>query len=326
MAQLLASRQRADRTRVPALASAFEHDDACRAVLAPLLDSPWLEAVAAERDGELVGYLAGERQLQPGNSLAARWIEPHSFVIPFPGHAVAPGEDPVAVHRVLYAELAARLVAGGFFFHTVHIPAADPALQEAWVALGFGRKTTAAVRDTGPVGAAALPAGIAVHQAGPEDIEVVMALEHTLDLHHVASPIFWPDLPETYAAGREYQAGLLADAANAHFVAYRDGHPLGMQTFMAPGFLSPLLVAEKMVYLFQGVVEPGLRGEGLGSALLDHSMGWARAQGYQHCSLHFASANPSGAPFWLGHGFVPVEYTMTRRVDERVAWANGHHP
>ena len=51
-------------------------------------------------------------------------------------------------------------------------------------------------------------------------------------------------------------------------------------------------------------------------------MEWAATNGYHTCTLHFASQNPSGGPFWLGHGFVPIEYTMERRVDERVAWAN----
>jgi hypothetical protein len=51
-------------------------------------------------------------------------------------------------------------------------------------------------------------------------------------------------------------------------------------------------------------------------------MAWARKQGHRWCTLHFASGNPSGAPFWLGHGFIPVEYTMSRHLDERVAYAN----
>ena len=46
-----------------------------------------------------------------------------------------------------------------------------------------------------------------------------------------------------------------------------------------------------------------------------------REQGYANCCLHFASDNPSGAPYWLGQGFVPVEHTMVRRIDERIAWA-----
>ncbi|MEX2080946.1 MAG: GNAT family N-acetyltransferase, partial [Dehalococcoidia bacterium] len=75
--------------------------------------------------------------------------------------------------------------------------------------------------------------------------------------------------------------------------------------------------------LLNGVIEPHARGGGIGKALLSHSKAWAREQGYSWCVLHFASANPSGGPFWLGQGFIPCEYTMVRRIDDRVAWARG---
>jgi hypothetical protein len=52
-------------------------------------------------------------------------------------------------------------------------------------------------------------------------------------------------------------------------------------------------------------------------------MAWASGAGYTTCTLHFASENYSGGPFWLKHAFVPVEHTMERRVDERIAWGRG---
>jgi GNAT superfamily N-acetyltransferase len=135
--------------------------------------------------------------------------------------------------------------------------------------------------------------------------------------------MFWPLLNEPQAAAREHTKGLLDNPANAHFIVYADGKPAGMQTFMRPGFTPPVMDFEHDVYLFEGVVEAKARSGGVGTALLAHSMKWAQEQGYSQCTLHFASGNPSGAPFWLGHGFVPIEYTMVRHVDERVAWANG---
>lgn len=123
-------------------------------------------------------------------------------------------------------------------------------------------------------------------------------------------------------AGPSVVGELLRDPDNAHFIAYRDGKPCGIQTFIPPTFLSPILVRERMIYLFHGVVAPDLRGGGIGSLLLEHAMGWAREKGHQHCALHFGSPNLSGSRFWLGHGFVPVEQTFVRHVDERIAWSN----
>lgn len=212
-------------------------------------------------------------------------------------------------------------VRNGFFVHMTHITPGDAATQEAWVALGFGRGNTCAVRDTAPV-EDAVATNIEIHQAGPEDLSVVMGLNDSLYMYHSQSPIFWPFLQEPQPAEREYQRSILSDSANAHFIAYDGGRPIGMQTFMRPGFIPETVEPGGNVYLYQGVVETDVRGGGVGTALLAHSMEWARAQGDQMCTLHFASANPSGAPFWLGHGFVPAEYAMIRHVDERVAWAS----
>jgi GNAT superfamily N-acetyltransferase len=321
-AALLAARQKRERVRLPVLASAFESPIACAQLLDPLLRSSRSMGVVALMGGEIVGFLFGEKMTLAPTDFAAMFFAPHSISMPLHGHAVAEGADATVVYRALYGELAARWVRNGFFVHMSHITPGDAALQEAWVALGFGRGNTCAVRDTSPV-MGATPAKIEIHQASPEDLGVVMGLNDALYAFHSESPIFWPFLEEPKAAEREYQRSILADPSNAHFVAYEGGEPVGMQTFMRPGFTPEIVEQQGNVYLYQGIVEKGARSGGIGTALLSHSMEWARSEGLDKCTLHFASANPSGAPFWLGHGFAPVEYAMMRHVDERVAWANG---
>jgi GNAT superfamily N-acetyltransferase len=259
--------------------------------------------------------------LLPPDAFASQFIEPHSISMPVQGHAAAAGHDTTAIYRALYSWLAERWIVDGFFVHNAHITPGDAEVQEAWVSLGFGRKLTCGVRDTGPV-ADGSSGRVEVHQASQEDIDVIVGLSQTLSRHHATSPMFWPLLAETDEATRDFLLGLLADPTNAHFVAYEDGRPIGMDTFMGPGFIPSIVELDRNVYLFEGVVEPDARSGGIGKALLEHSMAWAREQGYQLCTLHFASGNPSGGPFWLSQGFEPVEYTMQRRVDERIAWAH----
>jgi GNAT superfamily N-acetyltransferase len=224
----------------------------------------------------------------------------------------------------MYGELAGMWARSGFFEHQVHIFAGDPAFQEAWVALGFGRTMTAAMRPVAdPVALRPVEHHADVRRASDEDLDVVMELGDTLFRFHSLSPIFWPFLNEPRAASREYQQAMLHGDENGYFVAYEGGRPVAMQTYLRDGFLPRITPQERNTYLFEGVVEPDVRGGGLGSQLLAHGLAWAKEQGDEYCTLHFASANPSGAPFWLGHGFVPVEYAMNRHVDERVAWANG---
>lgn len=321
-AVLLAARQKRYRLRLPVLAAALESPAVCARLLDSLLRSSRSMGVVALNGETLVGFLFGEKMTLAPTDFAAMFFAPHSISMPIHGHAVAEGADPMAVYRALYGELAGRWVRNGFFVHMGHITPGDAELQEAWVALGFGRGNTCAVRDTSPV-TGAVPAKVEIHQASAEDLAVVMALNDSLFAYHSQSPIFWPFLEEPKSAEREYQRSILADPSNAHFIAYEAGQPVGMQTFMRPGFTPDTVEQVGNVYLYQGVVEQDARSGGIGTALLSHSMDWARTQELDKCTLHFASANPSGAPFWLGHGFVPVEYAMTRHVDERVAWANG---
>ena len=322
-AELLAARQRRDRLVVGALSPALEQADVCEAMVATLHANSRGDGVVAEQDGRLVGLMFGERMTFAPTEFPSMFILPHSISIPVQGHAVAQGTPAFPVYRAMYTELAALWVRQGFFDHQTHIFAADAELQEAWVALGFGRTTTAAIRPTiEPVAGAQSSQGREVRRAAEEDLEVVMALGDTLFRFHSLSPIFWPFLGEPQPAARAYQRGMLSDPANGYFVAYDQERPVAMQTYVVQGFQPPIVPLEGNVYLFEGVVEPDVRGGGLGTQLLAHGLAWAKEQGHDFCTLHFASANPSGGPFWLGHGFVPVEYTMVRHVDERVAWAS----
>ena len=321
-ADLFAARHRRDRERLPMLASALATPAGASALLAKAGASPRAMRVVAERDGRIAGFLSGEEMLFPPDHFASQFIRPQSADMGVDGHAVAEDEDSTEVYRAMYASLAERFVARGLFVHRVHI-VPDAAVQEAWVSLGFGRQLTAAVRDTAPVVAGAT-AQIEVHEASAEDIDVILALNDTLARHHLSSPMFWPILPAPQPANREYNLGHLADTAtNPYFVAYQDGRPIAMQTFNKPGFSPPIVEPESNIYLFEGVVEPDVRTGGVGAALLDHTMRHLRDKGIPWCTLHFASGNPSGAPFWLKNGFVPVEHEMERHIDERVAWARG---
>lgn len=320
-ARLLAARQARDRQRLPMLAAALEERAACRNLLAPLIENARASGAVALRDGEVAGFLFGEETLVAPDSFAYQFVPPYGISMGVQAHGVAEGEDVATVYRELYAFLAEAWTRKGFFDHRIHVVAGDADVQEAWLALGFGRHMTAATRPTAQPVDGVRAAGIEVHDASAEDIDVVVSLSLTLARHHARAPMFWPVIHTTLPAAREFMLGALNDPSCPHFVAYRDGAALGMQTFLVGGFTPPIVEREGNVYLFEGVVEPEARSGGVGALLLDHAMSWARNAGYRWCTLHFASGNGSGAPFWLGHGFIPVEHAMVRRVDERIAWA-----
>jgi len=320
-AWLLSKRHRRDRTRDPRLPAIFEAPDPCRALIEQALAAPGAYGVFASVGGEPAGFGIMSAQLFPPTHFLSGFFPPRGASCSHAAHAVGEGHE-YDVYREMYAALAEHFVAAGYFDHGINLPAGDRAAQDAFASLGFGRTMACAIRGVDPVQRPPA-ASVELHQAAAEDESVIFDLNHVLMLHHARSPIFQPMVRETDESSHEMQRGLLADPdANAHWVAYEDGRPVGMNTFMQPSFLSPMALPEKTVYLFQGVVVPDARAGGVGSAILSKGVEWARDKGYDHVALHFATANVSGAKFWQSSGFAPVEYGMRRHIDERIAWAN----
>jgi GNAT superfamily N-acetyltransferase len=318
-AALLAARHVRDRAREPELPAVYEVPAACRVHIEQAIERPdWYGAVAYDGN-TLAGYMIGSPQLFPPTHVLAAFFPPRSMSIGYASHAASPGAE-YDIYRELYAEVAAHFVDRGFFDHIAGIAASDAGVAEAFASLSFGRHSVAAMRGVGPTERHA--AEVQVHQASTEDADVVYRLTEELNLHHARAPIYWPYLRETDPASHEMSLTLLNDPANAHWVAYEDGRPVGMNTFMPPAFLSAMTVPEKTVYLFQGIVTQDARAGGVGTALLSRAAAWAREQGYEHIGLHFASPNLQGANFWQSSGFRPMEFGIRRRVDERIAWAN----
>ena len=320
--ELLAARHRAARTREPELPHRFEDPSEARAALREAWATPHTSAVLALEGGRPAGYLLGSLLLPSPLSARALVMRPRSVFIPYAGHA-ADGEDRAELYRRMYAAAAPRWLAAGCFTHYVHVPAADPDALAAWFSLGFGQDMIRAWRDTGPVAGAAAPAGLEVHQAGPEDIEVVMRLALGLARHHAESPSFYPYLAETEADQRQFNQQALADPATTYWIAHRDGEAAGMQVFGPPSSPSALITPERCIHLHEGYTESGARGGGVGTALLQHAMAWARESGYERCTVGWVTSNLLAARFWQRSGFRPLGYRLCRPIDERIAWARG---
>jgi GNAT superfamily N-acetyltransferase len=319
-AQLLAARHTRDRQREPRFPALYEAAEPCKAVIQRSFDTPNWKGVLAEAGGRPVGFATMTPQLIEATHFLASFFPPRGVALGYGAHATADGME-YDVYREMFGALADHFVSKGFFDYNVAVPAKDVEAREAFASLGFGRSMCCAIRGVDPVDRAA--ASVELHQASAEDVDVVHTLSDELTLHHARSPIFNPFIRESDQAAVDFQKNLLNDAAaNAHWVAYDKGKPVGMNTFMQPFFLSPMTVPEKTVYLFQGIVTEDARTGGVGSAILSQGVAWARDQGYQHVALHFATANLSGAKFWQSSGFIPVEYGLRRRVDDRIAWAN----
>lgn len=320
--EMLAQRQRRYRAFDPLLPAAFDGAEACRQLIAPDLDQPGCFGVFATEGGAPAGFAIGTTVLVAPTHMMAGFFPPRCANIAYSAHAAASADSAYEVYREMYAVLAAHFVSAGYFDHIVHVSPSDAAVCDAWSSLGFGRALTAAMRGVEPLDRPA--AGVQLSQAGAEDAEVVFALNEELLRHHARAPIFQPMLRETEHSSHDFSRDLLKEPdVNAHWIAYDGDRPLGMNTFMPPFWISPLLAPEQTVYLYQGVVSEEARRGGVGAAILARGIDWARDQGYRQIALHFAAANVAGAKFWQSSGFRPIEHRVHRRIDERIAWAGG---
>jgi GNAT superfamily N-acetyltransferase len=80
--------------------------------------------------------------------------------------------------------------------------------------------------------------------------------------------------------------------------------------------------SERCVYLYQGHVTTSMRRRGIGAALVEQGMAWARAESYTACNVDEFTANPLSGRFWSRRGFVPFAFRLEHRVNPRAAPGN----
>jgi GNAT superfamily N-acetyltransferase len=308
-ASLLAARHRAGRMREPELPARFEDPSATLTLVKELLAKS--TGVVAFRGGRLAGYLLGT----PDVGLGWRFT-----FIPSAGHAVDP-DGAEETYREMYAAAAPEWLARGFFVHSVYLPADDRAAVEAWFSLGFGKRNVHNWRDTSP--ATGKAAKIEIRRVGPESIGPVHELDRGLGLYAATSPLLMPylgsvDTPEWRVAELQH----LSSDDRSYWLAYEEEMPVALMTFAPPDPAS-MFTPGNCIYLQIAFARPDSRREGIGTALLNRGLEWAREAGFSRCTVDYRSANLIGARFWRGKNFKPLGYILERRIDERIAWATG---
>ena len=315
-AEHLAARHREQRLAYPILPARFEDPEACAAVIRSTMS--FADGFAAETNGRLAGFLFAIKNFPSPTSGSARFGPIRGSMMFAHGHAVAPGIEPYPVYNTLFATLAERYMADGVFDHIAHVPAGDPALDDAWSNLGFGRNAAVAVRTTELLTAVS---SAEVRIAAPDDLDTVYRIAASGNAFHARAPIFTPYLePNTEAEVRASYRNALADEGQALFLGYAEGAAAGL-LWVEPPKGSPLFTPDDACYIGDTAVLPGARHAGLGTAILQRALAWARERGYRHATLHYVPANPVSSEFWRRNGFIPVMYHLRRRLDERIAWA-----
>ena len=300
-ALLMSSRYQALRQQVPPLPPRYAEMDTLLGLLGDIIDAG--PGVAAVRDGRLVGFLSS-------------WLIPsfrgrRSAFSPEWGNG-AELADSRRIYEALYAHVSASWVADGYATHLISLLANDRDGIDAWNWLGFGMAAADAIRDLRP--APGPDSDVDVRRAALQDLEQVLALAAALHHHMVSPPVF---LPKEEKDDRAHYQQELQDPARAFWLAC-DGTEAVAYLELGPASrdASTIIVDEKTASITGAFTRKQARGRGIGTALLNRALEWARAQGYERCAADFEPMNTLAARFWLRY-FQPICYTLVRHIDRQ---------
>ena len=269
----------------------------------PFAPSPRRPAVAAFKDGQLVGYLRTSGLGSTGMQNLA--VDP---------------VDGDQTYREMYASVAQQWLAEGHTSHFVKRFAADRQAVETWFSLGFGQLSVQGFRDTNYTHEGA--AGIEVVPARAEHIEMLVQLQVEHLRYQSEAPMLIPfdsaspDIPDIVEARQEEMEALLRDPDRPYWVAFQNGNPAGMMGLgtTAGSGLSPLLQTTRMVVVDDALTGEAARDPNVRGMLLDTALNWARGQGHERCYVEFYTADTLARQFWFGVGFQPVAYWLMRNT------------
>jgi GNAT superfamily N-acetyltransferase len=291
-AELLAARHARERAAEPFLPAV----DDFRPHVGRELARERAAGVAAERNGELVGYLIG------------RLEDDGRAVVDLAGCAVS---EPEAV-RDLYAALAVNWVAAGSTRHAAMIPVCERDLVDAWFRLAFGCQFMLAVRETAPE--QPVDARVEIRPGEPADLPSVAAFDKLLWDHQTDSPSFSGlTVPDLDAFAAEWSDLWDDPELFTHFVAERDGSPVG-HAILYRRPTGDLRVPEANIDLAHAATVPGVRGDGVGLALTAHVLAWAHEHGFRSMTTDWRSVNLLSSRFWPRRGWRPTHYRLYRSI------------
>jgi ribosomal protein S18 acetylase RimI-like enzyme len=293
--ELLALRHRAHRTAEPLLP---ETDDP-RGDVARAWKAEEASGAVAVQGGEVVGYLVG-RIADDRDVGRLVWVE-HA------GHAATVPE----VVRDLYALAAGRWVDEGARLHLALVPAL-PDLVDPWFRLGFGHMQVHGIRESGA--GAVRRAGPALIRPGTKaDLDAGRPLQTAIwEQHRLPPTLTGYTLPSNEVIRADWEETLEIEGC-AYFVAEHEGRFVGHALLYpaAPDLASPA----GSVYLAVAATLPEDRGLGVGLALTEHVLAWAREAGYGAVVTDWRMTNLLSSRFWPRRGFRPTYYRLCRVVE-----------
>jgi GNAT superfamily N-acetyltransferase len=152
---------------------------------------------------------------------------------------------------------------------------------------------------------------VEIRRAGPQDLQQVKALHEALAQYMAAPPIF---LVRARERDRSYYEEWLQNPERAVWLALQDAEAVAfIRQGPASEDASTIIRDDKTTSITGAFTREDARGGGIATALLNRTLAWARAEGYERCAVDFEPMNPLATRFWLRH-FQPVCYAVIRHI------------
>lgn len=263
-----------------------------------------IESFAAVERGRLAGFLAG----YPAGVLFSSY---NGVYVPLFGHA-ASGNDKRLVYQRLYTAASGAWVRDGRPMHAASFFAHDRVVLDAWFWLGFGLRCVDAIRPLSAVDAGGA-VKLDIRKATAEDADKLFPLHAEHCAYYATPPLFMPDVEMEHGA-EEFKCWL-GEKDHHQWAAYADGKPVSYMRVRHDG--ETFVAGEPdTINICGAYTRPDFRGTGVGAALLQAVMAWAKERGYARLGVDYESFNVMGSRFWMKH-FTPFMLSAVRFIDDR---------
>jgi GNAT superfamily N-acetyltransferase len=234
-----------------------------------------------------------------------------------PIHAHGAKGDKIDIYQRMYENIADVWVKNGCLTHSLTIFAHDKITIDTWFHMGFGNMCIDAIRPLSDI-AGDKNSTLEIRPATQNDAELLLPIITEHDKYYASSPIFMPVLKLTKLS----DVGITNSKDSLTLIALDAGKPVGIMNITKDDttFVDD---DEKTLHLKGAYIKEEFRGTGLGAALLQYAIEWLRSKGYERCYVDYESTNRLGGRFWGKH-FTPFAYSMFRKLDERITWADGN--
>lgn len=151
-----------------------------------------------------------------------------------------------------------------------------------------------------------------IRRAGPGDLDDLVELWLAVARHHAELDPSFALRPDARAEARRLLSRELDDPDAAAWLA--GGDPPAGFCIARVDHAPPIHEETRRAEVTDLGVRPEVRRRGLGRALAEAAVGWARERGVARLEVRVAVANPEGQAFWRAVGFGEFVDVLHRRL------------